>query len=414
MVYRPYNRVVQPVPPSELGAPAYETFFELREQPFAISTDPRFLFLGAAHRRAFEELLTGLRRREGLLLLTGDTGTGKTTLCRAVLEGLGPRTFSALILNPHMTADEVLRVMLRDFGLVSRDEIRKGTFSRADTPQLLDTLEGFLRSLVPLESYAVVVIDEAQSLKPDVLNQVRMLGSYEEGGHRLLQIVLCGQPQLVETLQREDLRSLNERITRRTSLEPLPPEEVRTYVEHRLSVAGRPGAVTFEPAALTLVASLSRGLPLRVNLLCDRALEAARGAQTNVITPDLVKRAARAVAGTSPGSEVKLEPASVATVEESTPDVGAPIDLAPSRPVWRRPLVFGPALAVVLAAGLYALYGWRISRADPGVPSLPPPARILAVPAGPRAMPSDAEIKELMNASAGSGSGSGQLPDNRD
>jgi general secretion pathway protein A len=413
VVYRPYNRVVQPVPPSELGAPAYETFFELREQPFAISTDPRFLFLGAAHRRAFEELLTGLRRREGLLLLTGDTGTGKTTLCRAVLEGLGARTFSALILNPHMTADEVLRVMLRDFGLVSREEIRKGTFSRADTPQLLDTLEGFLRSLVPLQSYAVVIIDEAQSLKPDVLNRVRMLGSYEQDGHRLLQIVLCGQPQLLETLQREDLRSLNERITRRTSLEPLPPDEVRTYVEHRLSVAGRPGAVTFEPAALTLVASLSRGLPLRVNLLCDRALEAARAAQTNVITPELVKRAARAVAGSSPVQDAKSEPASVATIEESTPELPAEIDVTTPRPIWRRPLVLGPVLAIVLAASAYAFYGWTATRADPGVPALPStPARLLAPPAKPRAMPTDAELKELM--SAGSGSGSGQLPDNRE
>jgi len=405
---------VQPVPPSELGAPAYEEFFELREQPFAISTDPRFLFLGAAHRRAFEELLTGLRRREGLLLLTGDTGTGKTTLCRAVLEALGARTFSALILNPQMTADEVLRVMLRDFGLVSRDEIRRGTFSRADTPQLLDTLEGFLRSLVPLQSYAVVVIDEAQSLKPDVLTQIRMLGSYEQDGHRLLQVVLCGQPQLLETLQREELRSLNERITRRTALEPLPPEEVRTYVEHRLSVAGRPGAVTFQPAALTLVANLSRGLPLRVNLLCDRALEAARAAQTNVITPELVKRAARAVAGSAPEPGTKMEPASFATIEEAADTTPADVDVATPSPLWRRPLILGPALAIVLAAGAYAFYGWKVSTADPGVPSLPPPpARILAAPAVPRPLPTEAELKELMGASAGSGSGSDQFPDNR-
>ena len=413
-MYRPYNRVVQPVPPSELGAPAYEAFFELREQPFAISTDPRFLFLGASHRRAFEELLTGLRRREGLLLLTGDTGTGKTTLCRAVLEALGARTFSALILNPHMTADEVLRVILRDFGLVSRDEIRKGTFARADTPQLLDTLEGFLRSLVPLESYAVVVIDEAQSLKADVLNQIRMLGAYEQDGHRLLQIVLCGQPQLLETLQRDELRSLNERITRRTALEPLPPEEVRTYVEHRLSVAGRPGAVTFEPAALTLVANLSRGLPLRVNLLCDRALEAGRAAQTNVITPDLVKRAARAVAGSTPELG-RVEPATYAMMDASDATTTDVDDVATPRPLWRRPLIVGPALAIVVAAGVYAIYGWRVSSADPRVPALPPtPAKILAAPAGPRPVPTDAELKELMGASAGSGSGSDQLPHNRD
>ena len=162
-----------PSTPEASDQPLYEAFYGLREQPFALTTDPRFLFMGDAHRRAYEELLTGLRRREGLMLLTGDTGMGKTTLCRAVIAALGPRTFSALILNPYMSDAEVLRVILRDFGLVTREEIRHGAFAKADVPQLIDTLEGFLKSLIDLNSYAVVIIDEAQSLPAKVLDQIR-------------------------------------------------------------------------------------------------------------------------------------------------------------------------------------------------------------------------------------------------
>src|SRR5262245_15475771 len=199
-----------------MDEPLYEAFYGLREHPFALSTDPRFIFWSAAHRRAFDDLLVGLRRREGVLLLTGDTGTGKTTLCRAVIDALGHRTFSALILNPYMSDAEVLRTILREFGLVTREDIRKGAFENADVPQLLDTLESFLRSLVPLNSYAVVIIDEAQSLSARVLDQIRVLGSLEQDGRRLLQIVLVGQPSLIETLRSDSMRALADRVSRRT------------------------------------------------------------------------------------------------------------------------------------------------------------------------------------------------------
>ncbi len=250
-----------------------------------------------AHRRAYEELLTGLRRREGVLLLTGDTGMGKTTLCRAVVEALGPRTFSALILNPYMSDAEVLRVLLRDFGLVTRDEIRKGAFSKADMPQLLDTLEGFLRSLLALGSYAVVIIDEAQSLSPKVLDQIRVLGGYEQDGQRLLQIILVGQASLLTTIKSDALKALDERVTRRAVLGPLPPAEVDAYIQHRLAIAGGRDTVEFSAEAVNLVAETARGVPRRINLLCDRALEAGRLDGTNVITPEVVRRAADAVAG---------------------------------------------------------------------------------------------------------------------
>jgi general secretion pathway protein A len=304
---------VQPPAPLAQDEPLYESFYGLREQPFALSTDPRFLFMSASHRRAYDDLLTGLRRREGLMLLTGETGTGKTTMCRAVVDALGHRTFSALILNPYMSDAEVLRVILRDFGLVSRNEIRRGALAKADTPQLLDTLESFLRSLLPLNSYAVLIIDEAQSLAPAVLDQIRVLGSYEQDGVRLLQIMLVGQPSLSATVLTESLQALNDRITRRVGLEPLTPAELADYIRHRLDMAGGRDRVAFLPGAVTLINDLSQGLPRRVNLICDRALEEGRVAGATQIDADMVRRAARSIAGTEAGvlpsrQEVGLDP----------------------------------------------------------------------------------------------------------
>jgi type II secretory pathway predicted ATPase ExeA len=202
-----------------------------------------------------------------LLLLCGETGTGKTTLCRGVLEALGDRTFSAIILNPYMTGAEVLRVVLRDFGFISREEIRRGAFAHADAPQLLDALEGFLHALLPLDAHAIVVIDEAQSLAPQVLDQIRRLTAFEDEGRRLVQVVLVGQPTLLNTLKTEPLYALNERITRRAMLTPLERSEVESYIQHRLEIAGAGEAVSFDPEAARLVADLSRGLPRRVNVI---------------------------------------------------------------------------------------------------------------------------------------------------
>lgn len=325
---------MQPPPsPDTLNEPLYEAFYGLREQPFSLTTDPRFLYLSAAHRQAFDDLLTGLRRREGLLLLTGDTGTGKTTLCRAVIDSLGHRSFSALILNPYMSDAEVLRTILRDFELVTRDDIRKGAFAHADVPQLLDTLETFLRSLVPLNSYAVVIIDEAQSLSPKVLDQIRVLGSMELDGRRLLQIVLVGQPGLVETLRGDAMRALADRISRRISLGPLLERDVDAYIRHRLAVAGGKDAVEFDRDALARIVDLSDGLPRRINLLCDRALELGRIAGVTTITAPLISRAAKAIAGVrTPATETALVP-----VLESFVDLG-PIVQPTSRATSHEPL----------------------------------------------------------------------------
>lgn len=314
---------MQPPPSREsFDEPLYEAFYGLREQPFSLTTDPRFLYLSPQHRRAFDELLTGLRRHEGLLLLTGDTGTGKTTLCRAVIDALGHRTFSALILNPYMTDAEVLRTILRDFGLVTREDIRKGAFDHADVPQLLDTLEAFLRSLVPLNSYAVIIIDEAQSLAPKVLDQIRVLGSMEQDGRRLLQIVLVGQPSLIDTLRSDTMRALADRVSRRSALEPLPPQDINAYVTHRLQIAGGKGAVSFDADAMARIADLSDGLPRRINLLCDRALEIGRVAGVTTITAPMITQAAKAIAGAKLDAPPRAETPSRRMTD--LPDLQAP------------------------------------------------------------------------------------------
>jgi general secretion pathway protein A len=415
-----YNRTVQP-PASlkALGDPIYEAFYGLSEQPFAITTDPRFFYLSASHQRAFSELLNGLRRRESMMLLTGDSGTGKTTLCRAVLQTLGERTFSAMILNPYMAGAEVFRIVLRDFGLVTNEDLRRGALATADVPQLLDTLEGFLKSLMPLGSHAVIVMDEAQSLAPAILDQIRLLTSLEHNRQRLVQVVLCGQPGLLNTLKAEPLHALNERITRRVELSSLPLDEVTAYIEHRLGVAGGLESIRFDPAAAAAIGELSRGLPRRVNVLCDRALQEGRVEGVNVITADLVKRAARALAGVHDPTPVAPSEPVIRVVPPAEPDLTTADGLAEaamaeatqasSQP---RELSFGQALekppsriframlagvaAVAVVGGAYWLYAWSAGTPDAAVPPPPAgPASLFKPPPKPLAVPTEDQINAM-------------------
>ncbi len=407
-IFGRYNLHVRPPPiPSAPDQPLYEQFFGLREQPFALTSDPRFIYLSESHKRAYQELLAGLRRREGLLLLTADTGMGKTTLCRAVIDALGARTFSALILNPYMSDAEVVRVILRDFGLVTRDDIRKGAFANADMPQLLDTLEQFLLSLIPLNSYAVVIIDEAQSLSARVIDQIRQLGAYEQDGQRLLQIILAGQPALNDTLRADAMRAVDGRVSRRAVLGALSPDEVKSYIQHRLSVAGGRETVTFPAESARAVAELTDGVPRRINLLCDRALEEGRVAGTSVISPAVVRRAARLLAGGTEAEPVEVE---VPVVLDDTPvvadegmnaalDHGLAIEerrdlferLA-EPPSWRR-----PALLTVLVVAL-ASFVWTtvegMSTSTPGLPAAP--ARETARVPDTRPLPTADDVRYVM------------------
>jgi general secretion pathway protein A len=399
-------------PPASLKAladPIYEAFYGLTDQPFAITTDPKFFYLSGSHQAAFSELLNGLRRQEGVLLLTGETGTGKTTLCRAVLEALGSRAFSTVIHNPYLSGIEILRILLRDFGLVSDEEIARGTLNGAAISQLVTTLERFLRSLASLRGQAVVVLDEAQSLAPQVLDQIRLLTALEHNGRRLIQIILCGQPALLNTLRAPALAALGDRLSRRVTLSPLGPQDVDAYIHHRIAIAGGARAVSFAPGAAKAVAEATRGLPRRINVLCDRALQEGRIEGASVITVELVERATRSPAASTGVRAPDRPPAPAEADAAEGPVLSFSFgrEPAPSRRLRRAVLVIAGGLIAALILG-YGYYAYTVATAVRQMPSAPaPPARDVGIPAKPLEVPPDAPIEPPAPPS-------GQLPGNPD
>lgn len=272
--------------------PTYEQFYGFAQSPFSLTPDPRFLFRSESHAYAITSLLQTLERREGFVVLTGEVGTGKTTVCQAVLEQLGPTTFTSLILNPLVSIDELLRDVLVDFGVASKEAVRGGRFAAFTTHQLIATLGEFLRSLEPLGASALIVVDEAQHLSPKVLEQLRIIAGLETAQARLLQVLLVGQLNLLDVLGEDEMRQVNQRILLRATLQPLDREALEAYVNWRLSVARSATSVAFETEALDLVQTVSGGVPRMINLLCDRALAAGATEGVSDITPAHVKVAA--------------------------------------------------------------------------------------------------------------------------
>ncbi|HTM24257.1 MAG TPA: AAA family ATPase [Vicinamibacterales bacterium] len=270
----------------------YEEYYGFTEKPFSLTPDPKYLFKSASHASAFELLQYAIRRREGFIVITGDIGTGKTTLCRAILEQLDRKTFTALVLNPFLSEEDLLRLILQDFGVVSREEVKRGRLAGVSKQELIETLNEFLLSLQALNAQAVLIIDEAQNLPRHVLEQIRILSNLETAKEKLLQIVLVGQSNLKDLLRQPDLRQLDQRVSIRYDLRPLSPDETAAYVQHRLSVAGGGAGVSFAPKALARVHRYTAGIPRLINLLCDRALLSGFSAHTNKIIADYVDTAA--------------------------------------------------------------------------------------------------------------------------
>jgi type II secretory pathway predicted ATPase ExeA/cell division protein FtsN len=264
----------------------YEPYYGLREKAFSLSADPRFLFRSPAHAPAFEDLLTGIRRREGLIVLTGEIGTGKSTLIRSVLQHLDRRTFTALVPDPFVSREDLLKMLLVDFGVVSIADLKRGSLAGASRPDLSYPLYEFLDSLVPLQAFAVLIIDEAQNLPLHLLEEIRILSDLEHR-ERLLQVVLVGQPELRTNLKLPQMRQVDQRVSVRCELSPLDRRGVAGYVRHRLDVAsgGRARAL-FSDAALDAIYERSGGVPRVVNLICDRALQ--RGHATGAATINLI------------------------------------------------------------------------------------------------------------------------------
>jgi general secretion pathway protein A len=333
--------------------PMYEEFYGFVQSPFTLTPDPRFLYRSESHDEAINLLLQSIRRKEGFIVLTGDIGTGKTTICRALMEQLDASTFTSLILNPFLSVEELLREVLLDFGVVSRDAVRSGRLGTASKHELISTLHEFLLSLMAIKASAVLIIDEAQHLSPQVLEQIRVISNLETNESKLLQIVLVGQLNLLDVLAEAELRQLDQRISIRAALKPLTREEVEAYIAHRLWVARGGSSVQFEREALDLVHRLTGGVPRVINLLCDRTLMAGATARLHQITPGLIEDAAQtlglrlpiAVPGGARRGRLRIAAAAVgaamgvlavAFVALSLRSAPRPSEIVPARPVLAR------------------------------------------------------------------------------
>jgi general secretion pathway protein A len=356
----------------------YEEYYGFAQSPFTLTPDPKFLYRSESHDKALQQVWQAIRRKEGFIVLAGDIGTGKTTLCRTILEQFDPTTFTALILDPFLSQDDLVREVLLNYGVVSRDALRTGRLANASTHDLIRTLHDFLLSLEPIHGSAVLIIDEAQHLSPEVLEEIRILSNLETNERKLLLIVLVGQLNLLDLLRDPKLRQLDQRISMRCVLRPLNREGVEAYITHRLWVAKGQKTVTFTPEALTLVNEISGGVPRVINLLCDRALMAGAEARTNTIDEPLI-RAAASVLGL---------------------DAPAPrIDTARPASTWR---LTRAALAGLIVLLIAITVGYAVGFGNPlalvtssDLPRVPPPAQKSLGVAEPTRLPAPETLPDL-------------------
>lgn len=267
----------------------YEAFFGFDEKPFNLTPDPKYLYLSGRHTEAFAHLTFGHREKGGFVVITGEVGTGKTILARSFLSKLGTEAATAVVLYPALTAAELLRAILDDLHVPAAGDSLK---------ELVDALHRYLLEARQGGRTVVLLIDEAQDLAPDVLEQIRLLSNLETDTEKLIQIVLMGQSELLELLNRRELRQLAQRVTARYHLTPLLRAETDGYIRHRIGVAGGAAKVAFTPGAIAAVHNTSGGVPRLINLICDRALLAGYARGTRTIEADMVRQAAREVKGT--------------------------------------------------------------------------------------------------------------------
>jgi general secretion pathway protein A len=314
----------------------YERFFALAEPPFRLTSNPRFLFESSSYRSAFNEIDYALLRREPIIVITGSIGTGKTTLCRMIGERRRARSVVAIISSPPRNIDDAFRQILDGFGLITEDTRRIVETSHFG---LLKVFQRFLDSLVPLKAQAIVVFDEAQHLRPEILEEIRLLSNLDSD-HQTLQIVLVGQPELDALLASPELRQLAQRLSHRHRLEPLQLAEVPAYVDRRLTVAQlerrKDDRPTFTESAMKALAAASHGVPRLVNLICDRSLENAWSAHTRAIDRDAIVRAAASLDLDVPPAPVIPRPVETApkfTFEKASATAFEPSPRPPVVPV---------------------------------------------------------------------------------
>jgi len=254
----------------------YQSYYGFKEMPFNITPDPKFLYLSPTHQEALQHLKFGVRERKGFIVLIGEVGCGKTTLCRRFLNELDPNHFdTALILNPRVTETQMLKAILSELG--------EAKLARSQV-DLVSQMNRVLLERIEKGRDIVLIIDEAQNLSFEVLEQIRLLSNLETDKQKLLQIVLMGQPELKDVLARQELRQLRQRILVHYELHPLSLADVTHYIQHRLTLAGSTGRPSFTPWALRAIHRASRGIPRVVNNLCDKAMLSAFIRESDQVT----------------------------------------------------------------------------------------------------------------------------------
>lgn len=342
----------------------YTAFYGLREKPFALSPDPRFLFLAESHREALAHLLYGIEQGEGFIAVTGEVGTGKTTLCRTLLDRLGSETSVAFLFNPSRSATELLQSIATEYGLDVTGRTRR------EIGQLLNE---FLLEQKRQKRQVLLIIDEAQNLSSGTLEQVRLLSNLETASEKLIQILLLGQPELDVKLDSRGLRQLRQRISVRWSLHPMTREETGEYVAHRLRVAAGGERPIFTKRAGREIHRRTGGIPRLVNVLCDRALLLGYGEQVREIDAKLVRQAAKEV------HDTRRRARSQSRASDGEPEIR--LGRWSEGPRLVALAAAGVALFLVsLTAGIYVddVRGWLAPGADgaaPEVASAPPEAR---------------------------------------
>ncbi len=345
----------------------YEDFFGLTEAPFNQSPDPQFFFSSATHTEAVSKIRQGIALRKGFIIITGEVGTGKTTLCRRILADMDPNVRTALVLTPSLTAMELLRTINEAFGLPNRSDSKK---------ELIDGLYSFLLATLKSGGNAALLIDEAQHLSVDCLEEIRLLSNLETTKEKLLQVILLGQPELAEKLRRMELRQLAQRVGLWCHLVPLELDETDRYIATRLGVAGGTGKVRFTPDAAKRVYVLTLGIPRLINALCDRALEAAAREATTEIGDVLVDEASRELEGMYRALDWRGRADADAPLYQGRAE--APGLRQP--PQSRRVSLSWVALSVLVVAGVLGALYWlsptwkRVNDTLDGGGKAPPPA----------------------------------------
>lgn len=271
----------------------YNAFYALRQKPFSVTSNPHFLFLSRRHKEALAHLTYGINERVGFIEITGEVGTGKTTLCRALLNQLDEKTKTAFIFNSNMSEVQLMQTIIEDLGIKTDKRSKsKGV--------LFSELNHFLIQQLALNNNVVLIIDEAQNLSLKLLEQVRLLSNLETENEKLLQIILVGQPELRDKLNRPELRQLRQRIAVRYHIEALEKGEVPLYISHRLSLAGANGrAPIFEEKALEEIYSYSGGIPRLINRICNKALLMGFVMDKRRINEDIIKQSILELEGVS-------------------------------------------------------------------------------------------------------------------